>query len=134
MARKINDKYKEAAEEFARRVTAGLGDRIDSIVLYGSVARGQARRDSDIDILVISSKDKETINRIEDIRSDFEYERNFTFLISLIYYRREELYHLIALGSPFVKEVLKDGVILYNNGAFTTIRQQIPAIVRSGAE
>lgn len=134
MARRVNDKYREAAEEFARRVTSTLGDRIDSIVLYGSVARGEARRDSDIDILVISSKDKETINRIEEICSDFEYERNFTFLISLIYYRREELYHLIALGSPFVNEVLKDGVILYDDGAFTTIRQQIPAIVRSGAE
>jgi len=45
MARKINDKYKEAAEEFARRVTAALGDRIDSIgaLRVSSQGTGQAR-------------------------------------------------------------------------------------------
>ncbi len=36
------DRYRAAASEFARRLTDALGDRVDSIVLYGSTARGDA--------------------------------------------------------------------------------------------
>ena len=54
MRRKLNDIYRDVAREFTHRVTSVLGDQVESIVLYGSVARGEAKRDSDIDIFIVS--------------------------------------------------------------------------------
>lgn len=45
-------------EEFVRRVLERYEDKIDSIILFGSVARGEAKEDSDIDILVIWKGDE----------------------------------------------------------------------------
>ncbi len=42
------------AKEFADQLRADLKDRIVSIRLFGSVAKGRDKRGSDIDILVIS--------------------------------------------------------------------------------
>ena len=39
-----NEKLRKAADEFARRVAAELGDAVDSVILYGSVARRTNRR------------------------------------------------------------------------------------------
>lgn len=47
-------KRRRLAEEFARRLKAKYGDRIDRIVLFGSVARGEDLEGSDVDVLVIS--------------------------------------------------------------------------------
>ncbi|HJH25577.1 MAG TPA: hypothetical protein C5S37_02130 [Methanophagales archaeon] len=54
----IQEKYQEAVEEFVRRVLERYEDKIDSIILFGSVARGEAKEDSDIDILVIWKGDE----------------------------------------------------------------------------
>ena len=42
------------AEDFARRLKAKYGDRIEHVVLFGSVARGDHRADSDVDLLVVT--------------------------------------------------------------------------------
>ena len=49
----IQAKYIYAVEEFVRRGLEKYRNRIDNIILFGSVARGEAKEDSDIDILVI---------------------------------------------------------------------------------
>ena len=49
----IQKRYQKVADEFARRALEKYRDKIDSIILFGSAARGEAREDSDIDILVI---------------------------------------------------------------------------------
>jgi predicted nucleotidyltransferase len=49
---KIRDKYRKAVDEFVERVLDKYSDRIDSIILFGSVARGEAKEESDIDILI----------------------------------------------------------------------------------
>jgi len=41
-------------EKLVKLLRARLGDRLISIVVYGSVARGTARKDSDIDLLVVA--------------------------------------------------------------------------------
>lgn len=42
------------ANEYAAALREALGDRLVSVVLYGSVARGEAREISDVDLLVIA--------------------------------------------------------------------------------
>jgi predicted nucleotidyltransferase len=71
MPKKINETHKKAAVEFARRVTSALGDQVDAIVLYGSVARGEAKRDSDIGILVVSPQPEVTRKQASEICEDF---------------------------------------------------------------
>ena len=43
-----------------RELALTLGDRLDAVVLFGSRARGEARPDSDIDVLVV-------------VRGEFDY-------------------------------------------------------------
>ena len=45
--------HRAVVEEFTQRVVSTLGDQVESVILYGSVARGDAGPESDIDILVI---------------------------------------------------------------------------------
>ena len=40
-------------KEIKTRLAAVYGDRLQGVVLYGSEARGDAERDSDIDVLVL---------------------------------------------------------------------------------
>jgi len=45
---------RDIAERFARHLKEKYGPRIDRILLFGSVARGEDREDSDVDLLVVT--------------------------------------------------------------------------------
>jgi predicted nucleotidyltransferase len=45
--------WRAALDDFIAAVRAEYGDRLEHIVLYGSRARGDARQDSDVDVLVV---------------------------------------------------------------------------------
>ena len=49
----LNQTLRHLAEQYAVAARQVLGDRLTSIVLFGSVARGQAASGSDIDLLVV---------------------------------------------------------------------------------
>ena len=100
---KIMDKYQKAVDEFVEKVSDKYSDRIDSIILFGSVARGEAREESDIDILIVTKVEDFRLRRTligiafdillqtgENIsvkaisKDDFERYKNFSFLSSVI--------------------------------------------------
>lgn len=64
--------YRSLAERFAERVRGELGARLTSIVLYGSVARGTARPDSDIDLFVVAGETDEDKEPLWDWVLDLE--------------------------------------------------------------
>ena len=113
----IPERFQEAVEEFVRRVKEKYADKVDSIILFGSVARDEATEDSDRDILVVvketNIKDMKEIHGIA-----FEVSMEHSQGISPKIYAGTEILNRMEVGAPFIKEVLKDGVPLY--GEFRT--------------
>jgi len=121
---RLQGRFEKALIDFKDRVVKELGDRVESIVVYGSVARGEAGKDSDIDVLIVG-KAKEIRSKVSEIGYEVDYENNFETFITPIYYTMDELEHRMRVGSPFIYEVLKEGVSLYDNGAFKRIREKM---------
>lgn len=62
---------RRVARAFARRLQAELGPALERVVLYGSVARGDDRRDSDIDLLVQVRRRTQALEaRVDDAVTD----------------------------------------------------------------
>jgi predicted nucleotidyltransferase len=61
----MTDSVRQALAEARRRLEALYGDRLVHVVLYGSQARGDARPDSDVDVLVIL---KEPVNVLAELK------------------------------------------------------------------
>jgi len=72
-----------------RELSRILGDHLESVYLFGSRARGDARSDSDIDVLVV-------------VRGDFDYGdliRRTSFIVSAL-----SLQHDVVISRAFVSK------------------------------
>ena len=68
---KIQEQYRKQIKEFVRRALERYRDEIEEIILFRSVARGDGKEDSDVDILVIWQGDKlEGLGILKDIAMD----------------------------------------------------------------
>ena len=113
--------YEKIVAHLTERLVEDLGDKIESIVLYGSVARNEAHEDSDIDILVVTrDDDRKLYDRISKIRTRIDLDNNT--LTALVQMSRNELERYLKLGSPFMESVAEEGVVLYDSGFFEKIR------------
>jgi len=50
----IEEPYRSLLEKLLKLLLARLGDKLTSVIVYGSVARKTARKNSDIDLLIIA--------------------------------------------------------------------------------
>ncbi|OGG54648.1 MAG: hypothetical protein A3F84_13795 [Candidatus Handelsmanbacteria bacterium RIFCSPLOWO2_12_FULL_64_10] len=118
--------HEKTAREFAAEAVEALGEHIYSIVLYGSVVRGEASDESDIDVLVIGDGQSGAEDRVLDISYEIDL-RNRT-ATSIFYSTPEDFERRLKLGSPFIEDVLSAGKVLHDNGTFKRLREQMPAI------
>jgi predicted nucleotidyltransferase len=96
-------------DELKERLSAAYGERLHAVVLFGSEARGDARPDSDIDVLVV----------LETLTGDYgeELERGLAavYPVALRLGRRVSVKPLAREGyergdSPLLREVRRSGV------------------------
>ena len=100
---------------FVERVKEHEGDNLSKIILFGSVARGEANKDSDIDVLVIlktrTSKERWAICEISAyVERDMNHDDN-AYLQTLTI-SEEESGELDFY--PLMYYVNREGVILYD--------------------
>ena len=84
------------------------------IMLYGSEARGEATPESDIDLLVILEEDTPQAEAsIRDAVYDVMWRHDFSRLISINTFAREEFEEQRRKGYSFVQNVDREGIVLW---------------------
>lgn len=106
----MNERLRPILSELKRRLAEHYGERLESVVLYGSQARGDAAEDSDIDVLVVLRGDVKAgaeLWEISGITAELSLRSgqviSTTVLPEGIYRRR---------ASHFVSSIRRDGISL----------------------
>jgi len=98
----------EALKEFVKRVKEKYGGKIEKIILFGSYARGEAKEESDIDILIVG-----------DVLLDELINISFSLLLKYGVYVSPHVMtdaHFSLLdreGYGFIKNVKREGRVIY---------------------
>ena len=93
-------------------ILSAVGNKVVSIILYGSVARGENSEESDVDIAIILSKEltKDSKNMLSDniVDLDLKYDKVYSIVdIKEIDYDKWNKY------IPFYINIAKEGVVLW---------------------
>ena len=84
----------------------------EKVILFGSLARGNFKKDSDIDLLIIKNSDKKRPFRIKDVFAAIRgIERRHS--LDAIVYTPEELEKRLFLGDYFINRILAEGKVVY---------------------
>ena len=98
-------------EKVARR----LGDaaRAESVILFGSHARGNPSENSDVDFLVIVPSDQPRFKRSRELYQLF---KPYPFGMDILVYTPEEVKQDSSNPLSFIASVMKEGKIVYVRG------------------
>ena len=103
----------EIMQQFASSVGKLLGNTLDSVIVYGSYARGDYSEFSDIDVMILVTLTEEKIKKISDEISDmaFEYLMKFGVDISPVITNIDHFNYWVD-NLPYYRNVRDEGVRL----------------------
>lgn len=101
-------------EEFAREAGDRLGDRLVYLVLYGSVSRGEAQDESDVDLFAVV-RNEGAKEELFNIAADF-LKRGVLFSL-MVNMNTQDKY-----DDEFLEEVIREGEVLY--GSVKKVRER----------
>ena len=106
----MREDIKPILQEFKERLKDTYGDRLRSVVLFGSSARDDFTEESDVDVLVVLKSiidfDKD-FNTIFDLTLNVEKKYDDFVMISIISAKEEDY---LSKVTPFLLNVRKEGI------------------------
>ena len=87
------------------------------------MARGEATKESDIDVMVVGSNIKQYREKLSAIRSEIDLE--YSTFTTLIYRTPDQLFKGIETGNVFIEEIIRKGKVLYDTGIYQQITSRL---------
>ena len=84
---------------------------VEKVILYGSKARGDSNEDSDIDLLLVTSRPIHWRERKAIIDALFDVEMAHDAIISILIVTMNEWSEGIFTAFPIYHEIMRDGVL-----------------------
>lgn len=112
---KLQDaEWKKILTELSDMLQKVYQDRLKAVILYGSVARGTATDESDVDIMVLIDGTDQELRTFEDKLSDVSTDISIKYfkVFSIIDVSYQEYMTWMKI-SPFYRNVSEEGVVLY---------------------
>ncbi len=105
------NKKQKALQEFLKIAKQKHGNKIEKIILFGSYARGEATEESDIDIVVITSRNRfEMQKNLSEIAVDILLDTGE--YISAKAVSIEEYSFMEKIKTGFYQNIAKEGVVV----------------------
>jgi predicted nucleotidyltransferase len=112
-------RFKEILSRLTAACAAVYGDRLVSLVVFGSVGRGSARQESDVDLLVVADPlPQRRLRRMDEFEA---VERALggeaggcPHRLSPVFKTPREL----RAGTPLLLDMIDDGLVLYDRDCF----------------
>ena len=109
----LTSNEREAVMEVTAALSQSLGDNLVTVYLFGSKARGDARPDSDIDLLVIVQKlDADSRWLVRATAADCSLQHDVLFNTHI--YEKERWEYLAEYQDALWREIQRDGVSLHD--------------------
>lgn len=114
--------YQFYVEKFWWGLQDYLGD-IDAVIIYGSVAQGEARQGSDIDILLLVNKGVKKYEKM--FGAKMVGQRGKRKMISCQIFETNDFKNSLEKGSDFAREIINNNLIIYDNSnSFTKLKNE----------
>lgn len=108
------NRVRRVLSQYVDEVIKIYGSHLRKIVLYGSYARGDETRDSDIDILILVNLDDQAIKKYSDVLSDLTFDINMDNDVMIMpIVKNEAHFNYWVEVYPFYGNIRKEGVALY---------------------
>ena len=101
-----------------------FGEKLDSVILYGSYARGDYDSESDIDVMIIADINADEIRYYEKLLFDYSFEMDLKYEIVLSILIKDKKTFEQWKELPFYKNVIREG-IKYGAGGWSEFSSDI---------
>ena len=116
---------REIADTLVERLLDRMRDEVHSVILFGSVARGEANDRSDIDMYIISKDSSDTRRRMEAICVEVQDEFENVAPIHRLF-TDKMMFHLEATSCRCDRtmNIINQGIVLHDDGAYRDILRE----------
>jgi predicted nucleotidyltransferase/DNA-binding HxlR family transcriptional regulator len=118
--------YRDLLRRYFELLSEKLGDRLESVVLFGSVARGTWRKDSDLDLLVVAEGFEDPMRALDElipVVMRLKKTPEYSLALKEGFYPNIQHYPLsraeLAQLPRILLDVAHEGVVIYDRGGFS---------------